>query len=207
MSQSAEKAILKALKKGPMHPIELMEAFAYRPLINEIDRALRINSRDDWDGSSEQKALGELVESGEVRYQRDRQQTVWYLLPGQELPDVEGPSVPSFRSICQKIYDLLSDTEVDQSHLADIGSDDCWHEFMESGGEGSLTLELEGDGFSLADGDPICNWCGNTFTEHYPEDVDPATIVKRIVHELREQERLYREEVEGQPAEPKEREK
>ncbi len=56
-----------------------------------------------------------------------------------------------------------------------IDPDDAWVEFY------PFVLSKLEDGWELADGDPICNWAGQTFGDHYPEDADAKLIAERIV--------------------------
>jgi hypothetical protein len=78
----------------------------------------------------------------------------------------------------EEIYRLLGETVSPQ----DIGKKDVRHEFALNGAMISLTQE--DDGFHLRDGDPICNWCGNTFDQRYPLDADASKLAARVLREL-----------------------
>ena len=210
MGKRQEKKVLKALQEGPLKVGDLIVELGYDPVIDYWDRAIGIETRASFSGSAEQAALVDLIERNEVKYRRDRCQDVWYLLPGQRLPRVKGLSIPNFGTMCRRVYRHLSKALINRRP---VGKDAVWHTFEICGDQllkihtevsGSphehfcyehpdfgVTLCLESNGFSLADGDPICNWCFNTFTKHYPGDVDPAVIARRIV---KESKRLLREE-------------
>jgi hypothetical protein len=67
-----------------------------------------------------------------------------------------------------------------ERNVSDIEPGDSWVEFC------PFVLTAEVDGWELADGDPICNWCFNTFTEKFPHDVEPQALLDRMLRSLNE---------------------
>ena len=187
---SAKQKVLSRLSDGPKKSGDLIESLGYDTNRLWLDRAIGDNQRGSWDGSSDQKALSRLIESGEVLYRRDRAQTVWYLLPGQRLPRCKEPAVMPFPKLVKALYRLLGGAVSDKRD--EVGPDDAWHEFEPPNRDGSCTLTNEGDYWELADGDPICYWAGLTFCKEYAYDISPAVIAKRIVRALKDQARRNR---------------
>lgn len=187
--KAADK-ILTLLAESPIKAGDIIEALGYSVTDLLISRAIgdSFKRRGCWDGSPHQKALAKLVDSDAVLCVRDRSQDVWYKLPGQKLPPCDKPARRSFANMVCAVYRSLPDKVAGKNiePKRDIGIDDVWHSFAEYEFLG-VTLSIEGDGWELADGDPVCNWCGQTFTKKYPADVDPAIIARRIVRELKKQ--------------------
>jgi len=142
-------------------------------------------------GSQAQRVLGGMVRRGEVEWQHAANMDNWYGLPEQEFPEGTAPRKRTLRSLMGEILSLMSEEdfygkeEIDArpdfqvkdewvENFAEIKPDDAWVEFC------PFVLTMHEDGWELADGDPICNWCFNTFTEMFPMDVEAATIVERM---------------------------
>ncbi len=61
-----------------------------------------------------------------------------------------------------------------------IEDDDVWVDFC------PFVLSRTKKGWELADGDPVCNWCGNSFTKIYPVDVDASVIAKKVMQQWKD---------------------
>lgn len=194
---SAKRKVLRALESGPAKSSEIQERCGYDPVASYWDATVGIETRTSWQGSPEQKALGKLVAARDVLCRRDRCQNVWYLLHGQRLPRIEGPSIPAFPTLCRQIYELLSPKVCNIQRRKILKKDDVWHTFILAGldvnDDFGVTLQMDSGGWSLADGDPICNWCYQTFNVVYPFDTDPAALARRIEKELRRVDKEDRE--------------
>jgi len=129
-----------------------------------------------------------MVRSGEVLWQRAANLDNWYSLPDQDLPEEAAPRRRSLKQIMKEIFASLPKRVVDDDdperdewrrNLAAVGDNDTWVEFC------PFVLSMHEDGWELADGDPICNWAGNTFEKVYPVDVAAAVVARRIRRELK----------------------
>jgi len=67
-----------------------------------------------------------------------------------------------------------------EKNVNDIEPCDAFVEFC------PFVLTASDGGWELADGDPICNWCCNTFSEEFTHDVAPQAILDRMLQSLGE---------------------
>lgn len=102
----------------------------------------------------------------------------------------------SFQSIVKAVYKLLGDHLRIGDGYGRCNRSDVWHEFTaKEKPHHCVTLQREEDGWHLRDGDPICNWCFNTFDKRYDFSTSPEVIAHRIRRELTvNQPRLEKED-------------
>lgn len=132
--------------------------------------------------STAQHVLGRMVRLGDVHYRRASNLSNWYGLPGQPWPRSSRPRKRTLDRLLKEVFSFLPAVAIAVIDApSEIGEADMWVEFC------PFVLLMTEDGWELADGDPICNWCSNTFTKKYPMDVDPKVIARKIVLELKKQ--------------------
>lgn len=82
-----------------------------------------------------------------------------------------------------------------EDSIYEIQPDSDWVEFC------PFVLMAVPEGWELADGDPICNWCCNTFTERFPRDVETQEILDRMLRSVNEElivtDKQFREHLDG----------
>ncbi len=177
--------ILKVLRKKPLRSGDLIAALGFDGVMSVIDVATRVTEglkplRGSFLDSTAQRVLGRLVHHGEVIWQRAANMDNWYRLPGQKFPRLAAPRKRTLKDLVREIRKILpANAGVEWTSVDSMGDVDVWVEFC------PFVLSMEEDGWELADGDPICNWCGNTFSNKYPMDVDAKVIVRKIRRELR----------------------
>ena len=94
------------------------------------------------------------------------------------LPLVTDEMLKSFNGDSeQTIESLREDWE---ERINGIEPADTWVEFY------PFALVAVRGGWELADGDPICDWCANTFREQFPHEVEPQALLDRMLQSLNE---------------------
>lgn len=188
-------AVLNALRQsGPMRTGDLISALGFdsdatvSDIMTNVVRGLEPLS-GSFRNSDAQSALGEMVESGTVVWRRAANLDNWYRLPEQDFPPEAAVRKRSLRQMMAEIVaalpsdflDRFPESKRDQRlpKLGNIGQDDVWVDFC------PFVLSAVAEGWELADGDPICNWCGNTFRRVFPLDVEAIEIAKVILSKSR----------------------
>lgn len=187
-----KKKILSVLADGPMASGDLVAALGFSAEASLFDAQTRFSNMlkplsGSFIESSEQAVLGDMVSSGEVRWRQAENMDNWYALPGQRFPCKERKR--SLKSLVKEVLGIagvklrkkIEDFagEKCKEIVSAIEKDDCWAEV------GPFVIEKREEGWGLLDGDPICNWCGNTFDKDYLMDVEAAKIVRKMQSQLK----------------------
>ena len=77
----------------------------------------------------------------------------------------------TLKSLCAELSEVAPDI-FPESGVAAIESGHRFAEFH------PFTVLVKDDGWELADGDPVCNWCFNTFFKSFDHDTPAKKIVK-----------------------------
>ena len=125
-------------------------------------------------GSQAQRVLGEMVRKGYVEYQRAANMDNWYGLSGQRFPRVARKRSRTLREMAVAVYALTGDLVREKPDFDGIGDADVWVEIE------PFVLSLHEKGWEVADGDPVCNWCFNTFEKVFPMNVSPIKIARSM---------------------------
>jgi len=178
-----EDKIVAALKSGPKKTGDLIEALGFDCQSTYFDNLTRMTGvvkplHDSFVDSPAQRALGRMVKKGAVGWQRASNLDNWYKLPGQRFPREAKRRTRTLKALVTEVLDLMHDWAIEEQIHIDIADNDCWVAFS------PFVLSEHEDGWELADGDPICNWCGNTFEKVYPMDVPAEVIVRKIKRQI-----------------------
>lgn len=179
--------IRQALDQGPLTSGDLVEKLGFDAHQSAFDAATAIAGTSPLTGSfrdsDEQTTLAQMVESKEIIWRRAKNMDNWYALPGHNFPPEADVRKVNLASFVKDVIAALSPEVLDgieTMHVNDISDDDAWVEIF------PFVIQMDEDGWELADGDPICNWAGNTFTEKFSIDVDPGDVAKLITSRQKE---------------------
>lgn len=184
--RTAKERILKALSDKPLIIGDLIKKLGYSLGATGLDVATNINNMlkplaGSFIDSLEQKELGVLVKSGDVHYIRAKNMDNWYKLPHQKWPEEVEIRERSLKQIMDELINKIPDDikcKIELNNISNIKDGDLWVEFC------PFVLSAYESGWELADGDPNCNWCGNTFTQVYDFDVDVEEIIDKITSKI-----------------------
>lgn len=179
-----KQRITEVLADKPLVIGDLIERLGFDKGAASLDYFTRCSDglkplRGSFLGSQAQRVLGTLVKSREVIHRRSLDLCNWYKLPSQRWPKAATRRKRTLKSLLMEVLALLpEETDIERPDCNEVEDDDLWVELC------PFVLSAISGGWELADGDPICNWCFNTFTVEYPLDVDAKVIARRIRKEL-----------------------